>query len=182
MRARATSQRREHQGAYREVRGLVVVFLVLLGLSTVLQEGCFKSLPPEEPRQMKSKKPAQVTNRILEPGAFQQFVRESVEEHPLAFLSLQFPLGSVVEAQGLSKAELNGLKGHWALKMRPIASLLPSGMGLMMVHVCSKNGFCSSRGCHRLRKGLQVQPRSGWCPLSGQRGDCNPPSKPAAHP
>ena len=53
----------------------------------------------------------EVTNRILEPGAFQQYVRENIEDYPLAFLSLQFPRDSVVEASGLSKEELNGLQG-----------------------------------------------------------------------
>ena len=54
----------------------------------------------------------EVTNRILEPGAFQEYVRQNLEEHPLAFLSLQFPRESIVEAHGLSKAELNGLQGR----------------------------------------------------------------------
>jgi len=54
----------------------------------------------------------EVTNRILEPSAFQQFVRENIDEHPLAFLSLRFPKDSIVEANGLGKAELNGLQGR----------------------------------------------------------------------
>ena len=54
----------------------------------------------------------EVTNKILEPKAFQRFVRQHVEGHPLAFLSLQFPKQSKVVADGLkSRPELNGQEG-----------------------------------------------------------------------
>lgn len=53
----------------------------------------------------------EATNKILEPKAFQRFVREQ-EDFPLGFLSLQFPKHSLVEAQGLTnRPELNGKQG-----------------------------------------------------------------------
>lgn len=51
------------------------------------------------------------TDRILEPLAFQSFLREHVEDFPRAFLSLRYPKGSLVVAEGLQNAELNGQKG-----------------------------------------------------------------------
>ncbi|CAJ1350573.1 unnamed protein product [Effrenium voratum] len=59
----------------------------------------------------------EVSNRILEPNAFQAYVREhaedrSAQEHPLAFLSLQFPLRSTVLADGLEASDLNGQQGE----------------------------------------------------------------------
>lgn len=53
----------------------------------------------------------EATDKILEPKAFQKFVRENVEEFPLGFLSLQFPKDSVVVAEGLKAEELNGQQG-----------------------------------------------------------------------
>ena len=53
----------------------------------------------------------EATDKILEPKAFQKFVREHVEEFPLGFLSLQFPKDSVVVAEGLKAEELNGQQG-----------------------------------------------------------------------
>eukprot|EP00440_Ansanella_granifera_P076401 gb/GFBE01082908.1/.p1 GENE.gb/GFBE01082908.1/~~gb/GFBE01082908.1/.p1 ORF type:complete len:343 (+),score=83.92 gb/GFBE01082908.1/:1-1029(+) len=54
---------------------------------------------------------SELTKQILEPAAFQRYVRAEVEEHPLAFLSLQFPMGSTVVPEGLSVEELNGVEG-----------------------------------------------------------------------
>eukprot|EP00931_Biecheleriopsis_adriatica_P059689 TRINITY_DN35763_c0_g1_i1.p1 TRINITY_DN35763_c0_g1~~TRINITY_DN35763_c0_g1_i1.p1 ORF type:complete len:351 (-),score=91.45 TRINITY_DN35763_c0_g1_i1:21-1052(-) len=53
----------------------------------------------------------EVSRSILEPEAFGRYVRTQHEEHPLAFLSLQFPLGSTVVPEGLSTEELNGQEG-----------------------------------------------------------------------
>lgn len=50
----------------------------------------------------------EVSNQILSPEAFKTYVDEQREVRPTAFLSLRFPLGSVVVAEGLSAAELNG--------------------------------------------------------------------------
>eukprot|EP00930_Biecheleria_cincta_P002109 TRINITY_DN103154_c0_g1_i1.p1 TRINITY_DN103154_c0_g1~~TRINITY_DN103154_c0_g1_i1.p1 ORF type:complete len:358 (+),score=76.31 TRINITY_DN103154_c0_g1_i1:52-1074(+) len=54
----------------------------------------------------------EVCDRILDPLAFQRYVRENREEHPLGFLSLQFPCGSTVVAEGLNAEELNGKEGE----------------------------------------------------------------------
>jgi len=50
----------------------------------------------------------EVSNRWLSHEAFKDRVRNERELRPTAFLSLQFPLGSIVVAEGLSAAELNG--------------------------------------------------------------------------
>ena len=51
------------------------------------------------------------TERILEPLAFQRFLRERFEDFPRAFLSLRYPKGSLVMAENLQNVELNGQKG-----------------------------------------------------------------------
>lgn len=53
----------------------------------------------------------EVTKRIMTPHAFRRYVRENSAEFPSAFLSLRFPVGSVVVPEGLSAAELNGRQG-----------------------------------------------------------------------
>lgn len=54
----------------------------------------------------------EISDRIMDPLAFQRFVRESREEQPLGFLSLQFPCGCTVVPEGLSTEELNGKEGE----------------------------------------------------------------------
>eukprot|EP00928_Gymnodinium_smaydae_P066353 TRINITY_DN49376_c0_g1_i1.p2 TRINITY_DN49376_c0_g1~~TRINITY_DN49376_c0_g1_i1.p2 ORF type:complete len:369 (+),score=88.77 TRINITY_DN49376_c0_g1_i1:73-1107(+) len=55
---------------------------------------------------------AEATERLLAPDAFKAFVRSKTDEWPAAFLSVRFPVGSVVVPQGLSVAELNGAEGE----------------------------------------------------------------------
>eukprot|EP00435_Cladocopium_sp_Y103_P023282 s482_g5.t1 len=85
----------------------------------------------------------EATNKILEPKAFQRFVREQ-EDFPLAFLSLQFPKHSLVEAQGLTnRPELNGQQGtvtqysrdrvgiQWSNSEAPVMALRPERLRLL---------------------------------------------------
>mmetsp|Transcript_48618 Transcript_48618/g.157092 ORF Transcript_48618/g.157092 Transcript_48618/m.157092 type:complete len:342 (-) Transcript_48618:96-1121(-) len=55
-----------------------------------------------------------VSEQILQPGSLRDFVREQREFRPTSFLDLQFPLGSIVIAEGLSIHELNGKEGEVA--------------------------------------------------------------------
>ncbi|CAE8645414.1 unnamed protein product [Polarella glacialis] len=57
---------------------------------------------------------ASVSARLLSDAEFRRYVRAERENHPLAFLSLQFPLGSLVSPQKLSAEELNGSQGEVA--------------------------------------------------------------------
>lgn len=54
----------------------------------------------------------QVSERILQPEAFRTFVMGQRDVRPSAFLSLQFPVGCTVVAEGLTTAELNGKEGE----------------------------------------------------------------------
>lgn len=53
---------------------------------------------------------SEVAERWLNPESFRQYV-SSGDNWPGAFLSLRFPVGSVVVPQGLSSQELNGVEG-----------------------------------------------------------------------
>lgn len=54
----------------------------------------------------------EVSERYLTPEAFQTWIRGQRDAHPAAFLSLHFPVGSIVLAEGLSSADLNGKEGE----------------------------------------------------------------------
>jgi hypothetical protein len=54
---------------------------------------------------------AEVASRWLVPERFNKFLKERSSPSSVAFLSVRFPLGSVVEASGLNKADLNGVAG-----------------------------------------------------------------------
>lgn len=53
-----------------------------------------------------------VSRRWLTPEAFKAHLQAECETRPTAFLSVRFPIGSVVVAEGLSVAELNGREGE----------------------------------------------------------------------
>merc|ERR1711879_724287 len=53
----------------------------------------------------------ELNDQMLAPAALKKFVLAHLEDHPIAFLHLQFPQGSTVVAEGLSVAELNGKEG-----------------------------------------------------------------------
>jgi len=56
-----------------------------------------------------------VSASILTPERFQSFIRgQQQESRPTAFLSVRFPVGGTVVAQGLSAQELNGQEGKVA--------------------------------------------------------------------
>jgi len=52
-----------------------------------------------------------VSARWLTPDAHKAYVRNNAESAPTAFLSMLFPVGSIVVPSGLSVAELNGQEG-----------------------------------------------------------------------
>ena len=57
----------------------------------------------------------QATLRVLQASAFFNYVRRTVNQHvaenAIAFLSIQYPVGSIVKLEGLSATELNGVEG-----------------------------------------------------------------------
>mmetsp|Transcript_93560 Transcript_93560/g.166451 ORF Transcript_93560/g.166451 Transcript_93560/m.166451 type:complete len:342 (-) Transcript_93560:230-1255(-) len=83
----------------------------------------------------------EMSDSFLNPSAFQRYVRSKPEEHPLAFLSMQFPLGCTVIAEGLSVQELNGKEGTVKqysrervgvqFRDRPVTALKPERLKLL---------------------------------------------------
>lgn len=55
---------------------------------------------------------AQVSERHLQPAVFRNYVRAHRDSQAVAFLPLQFPVGSIVIPEGLKVAELNGVEGE----------------------------------------------------------------------
>lgn len=74
---------------------------------------------------------ASVSDRMLTPAAFQSYIQSQREECPTGFLSVQFPLCSIVVPNGLGVAELNGLEGEVAQYSRDRVGVLFESRGVV---------------------------------------------------